>query len=65
MNTLILIVQTFSGATAYEFGPYPDVKTCEVAAIKKVEEIQLKPGVLKVASDCRLLHPELQSIQDS
>lgn len=59
MTTLILIAQTFFGATAYEYGPYPDVDTCEKSALKHIERIEAEGKVLKVISDCRLLHPDL------
>lgn len=59
MATLILIAQTYVGAMAYEYGPYPDIATCEKFAIKRILEIEAEGNVLKVMSDCRLLHPEL------
>ncbi len=59
MTTLILIAQTFFGATSYEYGPYPDVDSCEKSALKHIERIESEGNVLKVISDCRLLHPEL------
>lgn len=59
MTTLILIAQTFFGATAYEFGPFPDVSTCEKSALKHIERIEADDKVLKVVSDCRILYPEL------
>jgi len=62
MISLILIVQTFTGAMAYEYGPYPDVATCEKFAVKHISEIESSGGVLKVATDCKHLHPELQEL---
>ena len=59
MITLILIVQTYTGAMAYEFGPYPDKKTCHSFAQKHIEQIERENSVLKIAADCRLLTPEL------
>ncbi len=59
MATLILIAQTFVGAMAYEYGPYPDVATCEKFAVKRISEIESSGNVLKVVSDCRVMHPEL------
>ena len=64
MTTLIIIAQTYVGAMAYEFGPYPDVDSCEKSAIHHKQEIEAGGQVLKVISDCRVLYPELnQSIE--
>ena len=49
MTTLILIAQTFFGATAYEYGPYPDVDTCEKSALKHIERIEAEGKVLKLS----------------
>ncbi len=59
MTTLILIVQTLTGAMAYEYGPFPDATTCEKSAIRHIQEIESNGSVLKVVSDCRLIYPEL------
>jgi len=65
MITLILIIQTYTGALAYEYGPYPDVVTCEKFAEKHTEEIKEANSVLKVAVDCRVLHPEIQDLAEA
>ena len=65
MTTLILIVQTYSGALAYEYGPYPDTTTRETSAIRRISEIRGTVDVLKIVSECRLLHPELDSIAEN
>ena len=64
MYTLILIAQTFTGALAYEYGPYPDQPTCERFAEKYIKKINDRGDVLRVAPDCRLLHPELHELEN-
>ncbi len=59
MTTLILIAQTYIGAMAYEYGPYPDMDSCEKSALQHIQEIEAAGKVLKVISDCRVLYPEL------
>lgn len=65
MITLILIIQTYTGALAYEYGPYPDVVTCEKFAEKHTEEIKEAGPVLNVAVDCRLINPEVQELAEA
>ena len=62
MLTLILIVQTYSSALAYEYGPYPDQESCEVYAAKHMERIKQEHSVLKIAFDCAVITPELQNL---
>lgn len=62
MTTLILIAQTFFGATAYEYGPFPDLDSCEKSAVKHIERIEADGKILKVISDCRVLYPELTEL---
>ena len=50
MTTLILILQTFTGALAYEYGPYPDVKTCEEKSIQHIQELEASHNVLKMSA---------------
>lgn len=60
MTTLILILQTFTGALAYEYGPYPSVEICEEKSIEHIQALEASHNVLKIVSDCRLIYPELQ-----
>ncbi len=64
MYNLVLIVQLFNGATAFEYGPYPDAKVCETYAEKHIAEIRKKYDVLAVFTDCRELYPELSTLDD-
>ena len=64
MYNLVLIVQLFNGATAFEYGPYPDADVCETYAEKHIADIRKKMDVLAVFSDCRALYPELSTLGD-
>lgn len=64
MYNLILIVQLFTGVTAFEFGPYPDADVCQRFAIEHIAEIEKKMDVLAVHTDCRLLYPELAELDE-
>jgi len=65
MISLILIVQTFTNAMAHEYGPYPDVATCEKFAVKHIREIESSGGVLKITTHCTHLHPEIQELANA
>ena len=65
MYNLVLIVQLFNGATAFEYGPYPDADVCQSYAKKHIAEIEKKLDVLAVFSDCRVLYPEISNLEDS
>ena len=62
MHTLVLIIQTFTGAYNIEVGHYPDFDACKKAEIRNIEMIKLGGDVLKVEGDCRVLYPELREL---
>jgi len=59
MMTLIIIAQSYTGALAYEHGPFPDEFTCQRSAKRHIAEIKEQQNILHIIGDCRLLHPEL------
>lgn len=62
MLTLILIVQTYSSALAFEYGPYPDQDSCKTFAARHMKRIEQEHDILKVTFDCVVITPELQDL---
>lgn len=54
MHSMVIIVQTFTSALAFEYGPYPDLSSCESAVPQYEEHVrQLQPTLMAMMSECR------------
>lgn len=54
MHSMIIIVQTFTSALAFEYGPYPDLTSCEQAAPEREAYVrQMQPTTMAISTDCR------------
>jgi len=54
MHAMIIIIQTFTTAMAFEYGPYPDLASCEQAVPRQEAYVrELQPTLMKMTTDCR------------
>ena len=64
MHSMIIIIQTFTTAMAFEYGPYPDLVSCEQAIPQQEVYIkEMQPNTMAMVVDCRDIS-EQNAIED-
>lgn len=65
MFSMILIIQTFTTALAFEYGPYPDLGSCNQDIPRHEVRIkELQPTTIAVVADCRDMSKQ-NNVEDS
>ena len=62
---MIMIIQTFTTAMAFEYGPYPDLASYEQDTPRHEANIkQVQPTTMAMVADCRDITVQVNSVED-
>ena len=65
MHSMIIIIQTFTTAMAFEYGPYPNLATCEQDIPRHEAYIrEVQPTTMAMIADCRDISAQVNSVED-
>ena len=65
MHSMIIIIQTFTTAMSFEYGPYPDLLSCEQDIPRHEAHIRkVQPTMMAMVADCRDISEQMDAVED-